>query len=206
MTISSLAPVSVLWSYGPTIVNSFGYGRLQANALISVGGWILLIVNVSWGYIADRTQQRGLVVIAGLFLWWGFALGNLILTESTSQTARYALLTLAIAFSSPWHAVNGSWLAINAKSPGERSLRMAMFIMSANCSGIVGSQLFQANDKPKYHTGWTVIVSLVSVGILLASGNLIQYWISNKKISAENAEKQRQGVDLNEPEKQRYSL
>ena len=57
-----------------------------------------------------------------------------------------------------------------------------MFIMSANCSGIVGSQLFQAKDAPHYRTGWTVIVSLISVAIVLATFNIVQYWLSNKRL------------------------
>ncbi|RFU35018.1 hypothetical protein B7463_g1284, partial [Scytalidium lignicola] len=188
MTICALAPSGVFWSYAPTLVHSFGYPALKSNALVSVGGWVLLVTNVSAGWIADRVKRRGPVVLGFVIIWWAFALGNLILavTNSTNKTGRYALLTLAIGFGSPWHAVNGSWLALNARSPGERSIRMAMFIMSANCSGIVGSQLFQAKDAPKYHTGWTVIVCLISTAIIFVSFNIIQYWISNKRIDAKN--------------------
>jgi hypothetical protein len=63
---------------------------------------------------------------------------------------------------------------------------MAMFIMSANCSGIVGSQLFQAKDSPLYRTGWTVTVCLVSAGVLFATFNVVQYWASNKQIETAN--------------------
>ncbi|KAH8808667.1 alternative sulfate transporter [Xylogone sp. PMI_703] len=190
MTICALGPSGVFWSYAPTLVHLFGYPALKSNALVSVGGWILLVTNISAGFIADRVKRRGPVVLGFLVIWWAFALGNLILAlnDSTHKVTRYAILTLAIGFSSPWHAVNGSWLALNARSPGERSIRMAMFIMSANCSGIVGSQLFQAKDAPKYHTGWTVIVCLVSTGIVFAIFNVIQYWISNKRIDAKNRE------------------
>jgi len=184
MTICALSPSSVMWNYAPTLVNSYGYPRLRSNALVSVGGWLLLIVNVSAGTLADWLKKRGVIVFGFLWFWWAFTLGNLIfaLSESTNRTGKYALLTLSIAFSSPWHATNGSWLALNARSPGERSVRMAMFIMSANCSGIVGSQLFQASDAPIYKTGWTVIVCLISTGIVFCSFNMVQYWISNKRI------------------------
>jgi hypothetical protein len=62
-----------------------------------------------------------------------------------------------------------------------------MFIMSANCSGIVGSQLFQAKDAPHYRTGWTVIVCLISFAISLAIFNVVQYWVSNKKLDKRRA-------------------
>lgn len=71
---------------------------------------------------------------------------------------------------------------------------MAVFIMSANCSGIVGSQLFQAKDAPKYRTGWTVIVCLVSAGTAFATFNIVQYWISNKRIDAGKDRKSREAL------------
>jgi hypothetical protein len=54
---------------------------------------------------------------------------------------------------------------------------MAIFIMSANASGIIGSQLFQASDSPLYYTGWTLIVSLVGVGFVTSLVANAQYWI-----------------------------
>jgi hypothetical protein len=92
LTICALAPSSTLWSYAPTLVGSFGYPRLKANALVSVGGWLLLVVNVFSGWVAyvislfttyptltvkrDRTQKRGFVVLGGLSLWWGLAVST----------------------------------------------------------------------------------------------------------------------------------
>jgi len=52
LTICALSPSSVLWSYAPTLVASFGYPRLKSNALVSVGGWLLLLINVFWGWAA----------------------------------------------------------------------------------------------------------------------------------------------------------
>jgi hypothetical protein len=67
-------------------------------------------------------------------------------------------------------------------------------VMSANCAGIVGSQLFQAKDAPNYRTGWTVIVCLLSLGIVFATFNIIQYRISNKRIDADNDRRNRDAL------------
>ncbi len=56
-----------------------------------------------------------------------------------------------------------------------------MFIMSANLSGIVGSQLFQASDKPKYITGWNAIVAIVAVATFLSCYLVVQYRLLNKR-------------------------
>lgn len=60
---------------------------------------------------------------------------------------------------------------------------MAMFIMSANAAGIAGSQFFQASDKASgYKDGWTIIVSLNAVAVLICAGALAQYMWSNRQI------------------------
>ena len=76
--------------------------------------------------------------------------------------------------------MNGSWLALNAKTAGERSITMAVFIMGANISGIIGSQIFQAEDAPLYKTGWTVILVLVSLALLMSIVANLQYWLLNR--------------------------
>jgi F0F1-type ATP synthase membrane subunit a len=77
--------------------------------------------------------------------------------------------------------VHGSWIALNTKSPGERSITMAIFIMSANLSGIVSGQIFQAHDAPRYQTAWSVTVALSCVGVVASALTNFQYWYLNKR-------------------------
>ncbi|KAM0540964.1 hypothetical protein ACHAPJ_013426 [Fusarium lateritium] len=160
-TICGLAPASAFGSYAPSLVVSFGFERLQSNALVSIGFWSLLVTNLIWGY-ARQLQ-----------------IGNRILVESTNSNLKFAMLTLSLAFAWPWHAVNGSWLSLNAKSPGERSITLAIHIMAANCSGIVGKQLFRSEDAPHYPQGFTIIVGLTAAGVVLSLIANLQYYFSN---------------------------
>lgn len=75
---------------------------------------------------------------------------------------------------------------MNARSAGERSITMAIFIMSANTSGIVGSQLFQSQDGPYYPVGWSVIVALVSVSLAATVVANAQYRLLNQKLRKED--------------------
>jgi hypothetical protein len=76
--------------------------------------------------------------------------------------------------------------------------------MSANCSGIVGSQLFQAKDAPHYRTGWTVIVSLISTGVALAAFNIVQYWISNKRLDKKSIGSEQENGEYEKEQKRYY--
>lgn len=128
-------------------------------------------------------------------------LGNYLLIESKNPNLRFAILVVAVAFQAPWRkhrdpprpntpfqqqltpesdAVNGSWLALNARTAGERSITMAIFIMSANIAGIIGSQIFQEDDGPLYKRGWAAILSVVTVALAMAIIANLQYWLLNR--------------------------
>ncbi|KAK3363129.1 alternative sulfate transporter [Lasiosphaeria hispida] len=181
LTICGLAPASLFMAYAPTLVISFGFERLRSNAMVAIGAWILLVTNISWGMISDRIGYRGPMVTLGLLLLWGATLGNRLLVHSSNSNLRFAFLTLGIVFSSNWHPTNGSWLALNTGSAGERSITMAIFIMSANTAGIVGSQLFQQKDAPLYPTGWSAILGLVTLALVASIAANVQYYVLNRR-------------------------
>lgn len=66
---------------------------------------------------------------------------------------------------------------------------MAIFIMSANVAGIIGSQIFQAEDAPLYRTGLTAILAIVSVSLGMAALANVQYWVLNRVQKREGEER-----------------
>lgn len=193
--VLGLAPGATFGAYGPTLVESFGYPRLASNALMSIGLWGGLILTIIWGFMADRTGRRGLVALAGILgLFLSLFISWLLVPEtaapsSTHGLARFLALTSAVAFSGTWHPVNGSWMALNAPTLGERSITMAILIMSANSAGIIGAQLFQEIDGPLYHKGWKNIVVIVLVGVLAIAFANFQYSALNRRLRARGATK-----------------
>ncbi|PNH46476.1 hypothetical protein VD0004_g1694 [Verticillium dahliae] len=178
-TIAGLAPPQAFGSYAPSLVVSFGFGRLESNALVSIGSWGLMFVNLLFGWSADKLGVRGPFVSLGFLLGFAFNIGNRILVESTNSNLKFGILICSIAFSWPWHAINGSWLALNAKTAGERSITMALHIMAANCSGIIGKQLFRSEDAPLYRTGFSVIAGLSAAALVLSIVANVQYYFLN---------------------------
>jgi hypothetical protein len=51
-TICAFSSTSPLNAYGPSIIASYGYGKLTANAMSSIGYWILIFTTVAWGVIS----------------------------------------------------------------------------------------------------------------------------------------------------------
>ncbi|EKG13808.1 Major facilitator superfamily [Macrophomina phaseolina MS6] len=52
LTICALAPSSTFSSYGPKQIISFGYEKLQSNALYSIGLWIQLFTSLGFSFWA----------------------------------------------------------------------------------------------------------------------------------------------------------
>jgi MFS family permease len=201
-----IAIISPLGTYQPSIIASYGYDRLQANALSSVGNWIVIALNLSFGWIADKTQRRGLLILLAAVLSFAFCLATRQLATSTSRDLKYGILTCTTLWGSVAHPLNGSWLAVNISNPAERSITMALLIMTANAAGLAGAQIFQSYDAPHYRTGFTVILTLASVALVFSIGSNAQYLWLNKKLARKELEKEERGEVMFEESKWRYSL
>lgn len=101
-TILGMASAHALGAYAPTLVIGFGYGRLQSNAMMTIGAWILLVLNLLWGWLADKYSKRGLMVFLGVLGLWVFQLGNRLLITSPNRDLRFGFLTMATAFMANW--------------------------------------------------------------------------------------------------------
>ncbi|KAJ4115392.1 hypothetical protein NW768_011244 [Fusarium equiseti] len=201
-----IAIISPLGTYQPSIIASYGYDRLQANAMASVGAWILVVVNVSFGWIADKTQRRGFLILIATVLSFAFCLATRQLATSTNRSLKYGVLTCSTLWGSAAHPLNGSWLAVNIRNPAERSITMALLIMTANAAGLSGAQIFQAHDAPFYRTGFTVILTLASIALAFAIGANAQYLWLNKKLASKSQFEEERGEVVHEESKWRFSL
>ncbi|KAG4281291.1 alternative sulfate transporter [Fusarium proliferatum] len=106
LTICGLAPTTALWSYAPTIIGSFGYGRLQANALVSIGQWISVCLIIIAAFVADKTGRRGFVVLFGVFCQWTFMVAFRALPDSSSAGLKFGIVTMGTATCSWWRYVH----------------------------------------------------------------------------------------------------
>ncbi|EGX87735.1 MFS transporter, putative [Cordyceps militaris CM01] len=184
LTVSfcAIAVISPLSTYQPSIIAGYGYDRLQANALSSVGNWIVIVLSLLFGWTADKTGKRGGLILFAAVLSFSFCLATRQLATSTNRDLKYGILICSSMWGSIIHPLNGSWLAVNIRNPAQRSITMAVLIMTVNTAGLAGAQVFQAHDAPLYRTGFTVILTLASIGLVSAVASNAQYLWLNKKL------------------------
>ncbi|KAF2730687.1 MFS general substrate transporter [Polyplosphaeria fusca] len=180
-TFAVFSTWSPLTTYTPTIIMALGFNRIQANALASVGAFFALAIVFLFGYMSDRTNKRGLTVITAHACY----LIVLVITKSThphvGKWSRWGLWTTINAFAIGYHPVHNSWVQLNCKEPGERSISIAMWVMSAISGLMAGTQYFRADDLPFYNKGLRTMIVMVSVGMFFAIVQETIYLVYNRR-------------------------
>ncbi|KAI8938530.1 hypothetical protein NX059_004416 [Plenodomus lindquistii] len=181
-TFAVFSTWSSLTTYTPSIIVALGFSRIEANALACVGGFLALGVVFFFGWLSDKTNKRGLSVIIAQSLY----LLILIITRSVhpyvGKWSRWGLWTSVNAFAIGYHPVHNSWVQLNCQDPRERSISIAMWVMSAISGLMVGTQYYRADDLPFYSKGLRIQIIMVAVGMVFAILQMGVYIWYNKRL------------------------
>ncbi|GAA5840477.1 hypothetical protein JCM3766R1_000298 [Sporobolomyces carnicolor] len=78
----------------------------------------------------------------------------------------FALATLLLAF--PYvHAIQVSWASRNSGSVRTRTVSASLYNMFVQMSGIIGSNIYQKGDAPRYPRGNSVILAIIAFNIVI---------------------------------------
>ncbi|KXG54257.1 Major facilitator superfamily domain, general substrate transporter [Penicillium griseofulvum] len=156
------------------------------------------VLTVTVGFIADRTRQRGLCNIAVSLLGMvGFAM----LIGCESAGARYAGTFLGAMGIYPAIANTISWTSNNTEGVYKRGVSLGFIIGWGNLNGIVSSNIYRTEDKPRFYPGHGVVLGYLVC--FLFGGSVVQYLLLRR----ENGKRRRgerdhwiQGLDHNQIE------
>ncbi|KJK75129.1 hypothetical protein H634G_09475 [Metarhizium anisopliae BRIP 53293] len=182
-TFAVFSTWSPLTTYTPSIIMALGFDRIAANALAAVGASLALIVVFLFAYMSDRTNQRGGSVIAAQVCYLVTLVVARQVHPHVGKWSRWGLWTAVNSFAVGYHPVHNSWVQLNCREPGERSIAIAMWVMSAISGLMVGTQYFRAGDVPFYRTGLRTMIIMVSVGIVFAALQEAIYIIHNRRVA-----------------------
>ncbi|RDW87036.1 Alternative sulfate transporter [Aspergillus mulundensis] len=168
ITLCNNGPQRAFDTYAPSIVTSFGFGSLISNAMASVGLWLQVPMSFAFSYVSDNYNRRGETVILGLFCHLLGYIFNRAFTDVHLRGVRYFGVVWTQIFGTFSHPLNIAWLSLTCHDSEQRALSMAGVIMGANIAGIYGAQIFRSDDKPLYRRGFSVAISVLAFGLLLA--------------------------------------
>ncbi|KAJ3455954.1 hypothetical protein MRS44_017436 [Fusarium solani] len=181
-TLAVFSTFSPLSTYSPSIIMSLGFDRIVANALAAVGALLALPVVFFFGYLSDRTNKRGATVILAQVCYLIVLIVTRQVHPTSGKWSRWGLWTAVNSVAVGYHPVHNSWTQLNCHETGERSIALAMWVMSATTGMMIGTQYFQAEDRPFYHVGLRTMIVMVAIGIFSAIVQLFVYVAHNRRV------------------------
>ncbi|KAH7304683.1 major facilitator superfamily domain-containing protein [Stachybotrys elegans] len=182
-TFAVFSTWSPLTTYTPSIIMSLGFDRITANALAAVGASLALVVVFFFAYMSDRTNLRGGSVITAHLCYLATLIAARQIHPHVGRWSRWGLWTAVNSFAVGYHPIHNSWVQLNCREPGERSIAIAMWVMSAISGLMVGTQYFRASDLPFYRTGLRTMIIMVSFGAIFAIIQETIYLVHNRRVA-----------------------
>lgn len=177
------APLYAFSLFVPSIIKELGYSAIRAN-LISVPIYVFAcICTVSLGFYASRTQRRGIYNL--IFMGIG-CVGYILLiaVPSSLPGLKYFAIFLAASGIYPLIPNTITWASNSFEGAYKRSFAIGMVIGFGNLNGAVSSNIYRAQDAPRYVLGHSVVLGYIALGFVCSALNM---WL----LSRENARRDR---------------
>jgi cyanate permease len=182
MYFSGNVAFSSLPVFLPTILTDMGFSDVNAQGLSAPPYFVAFITVIGTTYLADRIQQRGLV-IAALTAIGG--IGYVILATTKSVGARYFGVFLAAAGIFPAIGNVLPWVTNNQGSDTRRGMGIVILNVVGQCSPLLGTRLFPKDEGPFYVKGQSVCAAFMFLFCVLALILRTMLAWQNKKLDQE---------------------
>ncbi|KAI5459078.1 major facilitator superfamily domain-containing protein [Mariannaea sp. PMI_226] len=163
-------PLYTLSLFLPTIIKNLGYTAAVAQLLTIPPYAVAFLTCLGVAIASERTGKRA-VFIAGSSAT--AIIGYILLLANTDPVARpglsYAGTFFAAAGIYPACALVLSWPAINVSGQTKRAIANAMQISIGNLGAVMGTQLYRAEDGPRFVVGHSMALAYLAANIVVVS-------------------------------------
>ncbi|THW49406.1 pantothenate transporter liz1 [Aureobasidium pullulans] len=163
----------------PTIISALGYSGTTANLLSVPPYAAAAVMTVVIGYVADRTQQRGLCnICVSLIGITGFCM----LIGSQSPGVKYTGTFLGALGIYPTIANSVTWASNNVEGAYKRGVTIGVVIGWGNLQGVMSSNIYRTKDRPEFYLGHGVVLAYLT--LFLFGGSIVTHFLleaENKK-------------------------
>lgn len=181
-------PLQSVSLFLPQIIAKLGYSAVKTNLYTvapNVGGAIMLLI---LAFSSDFTRLRFPFVAAGFaFTFIGFIVFSTV--SITSPAAYFACFLMTFGTSAP-SVLLDVWYNNNIASENRRVVLTSIAVPLANLMGVVSSNIFIANEAPKYTT------ALVTTAVFGATGFVLTVLLGMYMIADNKKRDKAQGVKI----------
>lgn len=184
-------PLYTLSLFLPTIIKDLGYSAAAAQLLTIPPYALAFCTTLSAAVWSEKVNRRAPFIVASASL---AVIGYIILLANTQPTHRPAVSYVGTLFAAagiyPATALVLSWPAMNVSGQTKRATANAMQISIGNLGAVLGTQLYRANDGPRYIVGH-------SMALAYLVANVVVVLVLARRLKKQNEERAKvvEGVD-----------
>lgn len=182
-------PLYTLSLFLPSIIAALGYKAAEAQLLTIPPYALATILTVIYAVLAEKFRKRGLFIMiasATAVIGYIILLSNKDPKHNPAQS--YVGTFFAAAGIYPSTALVLSWPAINVSGQTKRATACALQITIGNLGAVLGTQLYRAEDSPRYVLGHSFALGYIAANAIIAG---ITWWV----LSKENKRREATGVE-----------
>jgi hypothetical protein len=162
----------------PTILSEMGFSAINSQGLSARPHFISFILVILTTWIADRTQQRGIMITIMSLIG---ATGYILLAATSATGPRYFGAYLVAAGIFPCIGNILPWVLNSQGSDTKRGTGIAILNLVGQCGPLLGTRVYSANDSPYYRLGMWVCAAFMLFNSLLAFGlRCLLVWENNR--------------------------
>jgi nitrate/nitrite transporter NarK len=154
----------------PSIIRALGYASWEAQLLTVPPYALATILTLVYAIVSERYGIRAPFIILSSATG---IVGYIMLLANTNPTAHpgvsYAGVFFAAAGIYPSVALGLSWPAMNVSGQTKRAAANGLQITIGNLGAVIGTQLYRANDGPRYIVGHSVALAYLCANIVVVS-------------------------------------
>ncbi|KAG9564269.1 putative pantothenate transporter, partial [Aureobasidium melanogenum] len=175
-------PPTPVTNYLSLTLRQLGFSTFNTNLLTIVPNAVTIITLLSLTWLSEKVKERSFIAaIQNLWLlpclvalrWWP--------GSGKDVWGTYALLVVLLGY--PYcHAILVAWTSRNAGSVRTRTISAAVYNMSVQAGGVIGSNIYRQDDKKSfYHRGNMQLVAINCLAIALYVVAKVYYVFRNKQ-------------------------
>ncbi|KAH7156090.1 major facilitator superfamily domain-containing protein [Dactylonectria macrodidyma] len=163
-------PLYTLSLFLPTIIKNLGYTAAVAQLLTIPPYAVAFITTLSVAVASERVGHRAIFIAGSSAV---AIVGYILLLSNKDPAGRpgisYAGTFFAAAGIYPATALVLSWPAINVSGQTKRAIANAMQISIGNLGAVLGTQLYRADDGPRFIVGHSMALAYLVGNIVVVS-------------------------------------
>jgi MFS family permease len=176
--IGIVEPLYSLALFLPTIVLSLGFDSYRAQLMTAPPNAFAFITTMTTAYFADKYARRSVFVLGWLII---SIIGFIILIAAEDLHAKYFAVFLTVGGLAPCSATIITFISCNISPHTKRATSVALVVSAANCGGIIGSQIYRSEDKPRYILGHAINLGFCVMAFITCSIAIIAFRLENRR-------------------------